>query len=202
MDKLKGKFDHPHEHAPQGWDEFFNDLGVKVYRKLKQGTQFKYRTFGVIQCPASEYFSFYKDLDNWRKWDENVDDLSIIERQTEAVDIVYWSVKFPFPLSNRDYIYRRHAKYYDSHKMWVISCRTCEHDSKKPSSKRVRVTNYKMVQVLRESDNGMCQTFIEHYDDPQINAPSWLLNWVTKTAIPKFMSKLTVECKKYIKQKK
>jgi len=169
---------------------------------LKKGTLYKYRTFGTIPSAPADYFDFYRDLEHWKKWDDNVEDLVVIEKPNDCTDIVYWAVKYPFPLSSRDYVYIRFAKYYESHKLWVITCTSCTHSSKNPGKSKVRVGDYKMVQVLREDDNGQCSTFLETFDDPQLNIPAWLLTWVTKTAIPKFMNKLNVECKNYKQKKK
>jgi len=194
LDKIVTKFN---PNNLEGWEAFFSDFGFKCYRRIKEGTTYKYRTYGVIPSSAPDYFEFYRDLNHWKTWDENVEELEILEKQNENVQIVYWSVKYPFPLSSRDYVYRRYSKYYESHKIWVVACKLCEHEKKKPTSKRVRVTQYKLLQALRETPDGKCETFMEAYDDPQLSLPSWLVSWVTKTALPKFMNKLNAECTAY-----
>uniref|UniRef100_A0A6I8MXR0 START domain-containing protein n=1 Tax=Ornithorhynchus anatinus TaxID=9258 RepID=A0A6I8MXR0_ORNAN len=40
------------------------------------------------------------DLDYRRQWDEYVKELR--EQECEGKKIVYWEVKYPFPMSNRD----------------------------------------------------------------------------------------------------
>jgi len=199
LDKIANKFNN--DDKPEGWDLFFNDLGFKCHRKVKEGTTFKYRTYGTFPNAPADYFAFYRDIDHWKTWDENVEDCGVLDVKNEYTSTLYWAVKFPFPLSSRDYVYTRFAKYYESHKMWVITCKTCEHPSKPPTSKRVRVIKYKMLQALRATPEGHCQTFLETFDDPQLSLPSWVISWVTKTAIPKFMTRLNVECTAYTEKK-
>jgi len=200
LDKIAKKFNQANDEKQEGWDLLFNDMGIRVHRKFKIGTTYKYRTFGCIPSHPTAYFNFYRDLDHWKTWDENVEELSILEKHNEFSDTVYWAVKYPYPFSSREYIYKRFTKYYESHKMWVICCKACEHAGK-PTSKRVRVTQYKMLQALRETPDGTCQTVMESFDDPQLSIPGWLITWVTRTAIPTFMQKLHVECKAYTAKK-
>uniref|UniRef100_A0A6B2LI64 Phosphatidylcholine transfer protein n=1 Tax=Arcella intermedia TaxID=1963864 RepID=A0A6B2LI64_9EUKA len=196
MNKWILKFEQKDAKAP--WELFYKDAAVTVYRKFKQGTTYKYRTFATIPSAPTNYFAFYKDLEHWRKWDENVEEITILESKDNE-DVVYWSVKFPFPLSSRDYIYKRFSMYYESHKMYVLTSTVCVHEAKKPTSKRVRVTTYKMLQLFRETPDGKCELVMDTLDDPQVALPGWVLSWVTKTAIPKFITRLTTECQNYTK---
>lgn len=86
---------------------------------------YEYKATGVINATPEEYFAFYKDLDYWNQWDDNVEstctlhgcrvvthiELEVFGVEADGlVDKIYWSVKYPFPFTNRDYVYKRFAK--------------------------------------------------------------------------------------------
>eukprot|EP01123_Difflugia_compressa_P013465 TRINITY_DN624_c0_g1_i3.p1 TRINITY_DN624_c0_g1~~TRINITY_DN624_c0_g1_i3.p1 ORF type:complete len:210 (-),score=23.23 TRINITY_DN624_c0_g1_i3:191-778(-) len=187
---------------PQGYDVFYRDDAIKSFRKLGEGTTYSYITQGTMAVNPSCYFDFYKDYVHWKTWDDNVEELNLLESKNENVDFLYWCVKYPFPLTSRDYVYRRFAKYYESHNMWVIMSQVVDHPGHKANDKRVHVTKYKMTQAFRETPSGHTELVMKNYDDPQLSLPSWLTSWVTKTALPKFMNKLVLECNKYTDKKK
>eukprot|EP01126_Amoeba_proteus_P032770 TRINITY_DN31_c0_g2_i5.p1 TRINITY_DN31_c0_g2~~TRINITY_DN31_c0_g2_i5.p1 ORF type:complete len:136 (-),score=9.22 TRINITY_DN31_c0_g2_i5:522-929(-) len=70
------------------WEKFFEGANFKVWRALKEGTEtYKYRSIGRIDCPAEQYFAFYRDLDYWKTWDNNVAGKFNIERQILTIQL-------------------------------------------------------------------------------------------------------------------
>eukprot|EP01125_Pyxidicula_operculata_P022190 TRINITY_DN8951_c0_g1_i1.p1 TRINITY_DN8951_c0_g1~~TRINITY_DN8951_c0_g1_i1.p1 ORF type:complete len:217 (-),score=40.14 TRINITY_DN8951_c0_g1_i1:64-663(-) len=193
---MEEKYKEGFQFTGEGWELMFSGDGFQAWRKTKEGTAlYQYRALGTIPIPPASYFKFYTDLDHWKTWDENVELLEVFDKK-EDHDFVYWSVKFPFPFSNRDYVYRRNARSIEAEGTWVVHCVAEAHPSK-PANSRVRVTSYENLIALKDDGKGNTLLFMDYFDDPQMSIPSSLMNWVTKTALPQFISRLNSTAVKY-----
>lgn len=79
------------ETIDSSWEKFYEGVGFKVWRAPKevltspycskncQGKDglYKYRSIGTINCPAAQYFAFYRDLKYWKTWDENCEGILV-----------------------------------------------------------------------------------------------------------------------------
>uniref|UniRef100_A0A4W5N113 START domain-containing protein n=1 Tax=Hucho hucho TaxID=62062 RepID=A0A4W5N113_9TELE len=106
------------------------------------------------------------------------------EKDYDGHSVIYWEVKYPFPLSNRDYVYVRERRDVDvdSRKIWVVLS---------------KMNDYKQT-VAMESD-GACGTkvFMNYFDNPGGNIPSWLVNWAAKSGVPAFLTDMQKACGNY-----
>ncbi|XP_077020960.1 phosphatidylcholine transfer protein isoform X3 [Tamandua tetradactyla] len=98
--------------APAGadWQLLLETLGISIYRLLDQHSGlYEYKVFGVLEdCPPALLADVYMDLDYRKQWDRYIKELC--EKECNGEIIVYWEVKYPFPLSNRDYVYLRQRR--------------------------------------------------------------------------------------------
>jgi len=182
----------------KGWDDLFEDMGFKAWRKVEEGSSLNcYKSTGTMAVPPSVYFDFYKDLEYWQTWDENVEKLNEIGQEANGdVTKIYWSVKYPFPFTNRDYVYKRFAKHFPEKKVWIMCCKTYQ-DKDYPEGKRVRVDTYRTTIYLREKPDGTTEIVLEYFEDPKMSIPQWAINWVSSKAIPKFLEKQSEKSKAY-----
>jgi len=184
------------------YEFFYEGNGFKSWRKLKGDTGlYMYRSIGVIPVPPEVYFKFYKDINFWKTWDENCEILELIETK-EAADggedeFIYWSVSYPFPFSNRDYVYRRYSKKYED-QFWMLKSNIVTHPKRaKENGSRVRVLEYECVVAIGVTDKGETKLFLDSYEDAQIVIPTWALKWLTEKALPQFLNTLVEKCKQY-----
>ncbi|XP_037666002.1 phosphatidylcholine transfer protein isoform X2 [Choloepus didactylus] len=99
--------------AGADWELLLETSGISIYRLLDQNTGlYEYKVFGVLEnCPPALLADVYMDLDYRKKWDQYVKEL--YEKECNGEIVVYWEVKYPFPMSNRDYIYLRQRRELD-----------------------------------------------------------------------------------------
>ncbi|GAA6084759.1 phosphatidylcholine transfer protein, partial [Tachysurus ichikawai] len=112
---------------------------------------------------------------------------------------VYWEVKYPFPLSNRDYVYVRERRdlLVDGRKIWMVLARSSDVSHCPEKSGVIRVKDYKQT-VVMESDGAQgIKVFMNYFDNPGGNIPTWLINWAAKTGVPGFLKDLQDACSKY-----
>eukprot|EP01126_Amoeba_proteus_P032768 TRINITY_DN31_c0_g1_i3.p1 TRINITY_DN31_c0_g1~~TRINITY_DN31_c0_g1_i3.p1 ORF type:complete len:215 (+),score=19.30 TRINITY_DN31_c0_g1_i3:201-845(+) len=181
------------------WEKFFEGANFKVWRALKEGTEtYKYRSIGRIDCPAEQYFAFYRDLDYWKTWDNNVAALEVLEKPDPNSEIIYWAVSYPFPLANRDYVYKRFSRHYETENLFMVRSGCIPYAARPPTSRLVRVTDYECVCACQPSTDGTyCTLFLDTWDDPKLSIPGWVLSWVTSTAIPTFLQNLNLKAQSY-----
>ncbi|XP_041458278.1 phosphatidylcholine transfer protein-like isoform X2 [Lytechinus variegatus] len=178
--------------------EFFTEsTGVKIYRRYnKTSGLYDYKTMGGIDVPAETCFAVYTDLQYRKTWDSYVKEL--YEFKENDRNGVYWRVAFPFPLSNRDYVFVRETREYDRNGKHIYVClgRSAEFPSKKEKSGVVRVNDFLQSMIITSDGNGT-KAFMHYYDNPRGMIPTWVINWAAKSGIPGFLDKMVIACKSY-----
>jgi len=122
-----------------------------------------------------------------------MEEVEIVEKESEVVDWVYWSVSFPFPFSSRDYLYKRQSKTLGEC-VYFFKCTAADHASRPVISSRVRVEDFEMILVLKgvADNNSSTWLFMNYFADFKMSIPTYLYNWVTKTGVPEYWLKETV----------
>lgn len=121
----------------QGWELFYRgikscDDHVCIFRRPLEGspTVVEYRVNGCAPTNLNSVFqTLTQDLKYRKKWDTSVGDLRIISKDdkykknsvTNVKELVYWVVQWPWPLSNRAYLYeRKNVKCFENGKSSII----------------------------------------------------------------------------------
>ncbi|TDH03288.1 hypothetical protein EPR50_G00161970 [Perca flavescens] len=183
----------------EGWKLFTETMGVKIYRlQDKETGLYEYKVFGVLStCTAELCADVYMDLAYRKHWDTYVKEL--YEKDFNGQTSIYWEVKYPFPLSNRDYVYVRERRdlEVDGRKIWVILARSAPQTPCAEKSGVLRVKDYKQSVAL-ESDGG-CGTkvFMNYFDNPGGMIPTWLVNWAASSGVPGFLTDMQKACSNY-----
>jgi hypothetical protein len=66
----------------------------------------------------------------------------VLERLSDGTEIAYWVVKYPWPMSSRDYVYARKVVRDAATGTIVMMSRACTHASMPPLPGMVRVANF------------------------------------------------------------
>jgi len=94
--------------AGDGWElmsDKRNSVQSKVWRKQFPGSIASvYRAHATFSEPLELVLAALTDLSRRTEWDGTCLDLRQLKSFGET-KVIYWRVKFPFPLANRDYIY-------------------------------------------------------------------------------------------------
>ncbi|XP_068581939.1 phosphatidylcholine transfer protein [Cebidichthys violaceus] len=182
-----------------GWELFVETMGVTIYRLYDKETRlYEYKVFGSLaSCTAELCADVYMDLAYRKHWDKYVKEL--YEKDFSGQTAIYWEVKYPVLLSNRDYVYVRERRNLevDGRKISVILARSAPEIPCAESSGVLRVKDYKQSVAL-ESDGG-CGTkvFMNYFDNPGGSIPTWLVNWAAGTGVPGFLTDMQKACSKY-----
>ncbi|KAM9745681.1 phosphatidylcholine transfer protein isoform 1-T3 [Menidia menidia] len=188
--------------APQldgGWELFTETMGVKIYRLYDKDTGlYEYKVFGVLAtCPPDLCADVYMDLTYRKHWDKYAKEL--YEKDFGGQPAIYWEVKYPFPLSNRDYVYVRERRdlEVEGRRIWVILARSCPEAACAEKSGVLRVREYKQSLALEADGASGTKVFMNYFDNPGGLIPTWLVNWAAKSGVPGFLTDMQKACSGY-----
>uniref|UniRef100_A0A8C1Y0T4 Phosphatidylcholine transfer protein n=1 Tax=Cyprinus carpio TaxID=7962 RepID=A0A8C1Y0T4_CYPCA len=176
--------------APQldgGW-EFFTETGdVKIYRLYNKDTGlYEYKVFGSL-ASLCELTLVVCGLSS-----------ELHEKDYGGQKAIYWEVKYPLPLSNRDYVYVRERRDLDvgGRKIWVVLAKSWS-VPQCPEKKGVIRVKDKQSLALESDGSGSTKVFMNYFDNPGGMIPTWLVNWAAKTGVPAFLTDMKKACSNY-----
>ncbi|XP_077475041.1 phosphatidylcholine transfer protein [Stigmatopora argus] len=182
-----------------GWQLFTETMGVQIYRLFEKETGlYEYKVWGSLNgCQAEMCADVYMDLTYRKRWDSYVKELT--EREIDGRAAIYWEVKYPFPLSNRDYLYVREQRVLDvdGRKIWVILARSWPEASYPEKNGILRVQDYKQTVAMEADGQTGTRVFMNYFDNPGGMIPTWLVNWAAKSGVPGFLTDMKKACADY-----
>ncbi|XP_068833503.1 phosphatidylcholine transfer protein-like [Capricornis sumatraensis] len=182
-----------------GWEIPVVTSVVKVYqRPLKKLTGLhEYKVSGIVRSPPDLLADVYMDLDYRKQWDQYVQEL--YEIKVGGEEAVYWQMKYPFPMSNRDVVYVRQRRdlNFEGRKVHVILAQSISVPWFSEKSGMIRVKQYKQSLAIQSYDSWRSEVFMYYFNNPGGQIPFWILNNFTKSEIPGFLRDLEKACLKY-----
>ncbi|XP_022408227.1 phosphatidylcholine transfer protein isoform X4 [Monodon monoceros] len=162
---------------------------------------YEYKVFGFLEdCSPDLLADVFMDLDYRKQWDQYVKEL--YEKECNGEAAVYWEVKYPFPMSNRDYVYVRQRRELDheGQKIHVILAQSTSMPQFPEKSGVIRVKQYKQSLAIQSDGKRGSKVFMYYFDNPGGQIPSWLINWAAKKGVPNFLKDMTKACQNYHKK--
>ncbi|KAF6096028.1 phosphatidylcholine transfer protein [Phyllostomus discolor] len=188
--------------AGADWQLLVETSGISIYRLLDQQTGlYEYKVFGVLEdCPPAVITDVYMDLDYRKQWDQYVKEL--YEKECGGQTVVYWEVKYPFPMSNRDYVYIRQRQELDvgGRKIYVVLAQSVSVPQFAERPGVIRVKQYKQSLAIESDGKKGSRVFMYYFDNPGGQIPSWLINWAAKNGVPNFLKDMAKACQAYLKK--
>uniref|UniRef100_A0A3B1IPN6 Phosphatidylcholine transfer protein n=1 Tax=Astyanax mexicanus TaxID=7994 RepID=A0A3B1IPN6_ASTMX len=123
------------------------------------------------------------------------------EKDYSGQKAIYWEVKYPFPLSNRDYVYVRERKDLEvnGRKIWVVLAKSLAVSQCPEKAGVIRVKDYKQSLALESDGANGTKVFMNYFDNPGGKIPPWLVNWAAKSGVPAFLTDMQKACNNYVK---
>uniref|UniRef100_A0A8D0E8P0 Phosphatidylcholine transfer protein n=1 Tax=Salvator merianae TaxID=96440 RepID=A0A8D0E8P0_SALMN len=192
----------PKEGSGSTWQLMAESAGLSIYRLYDEKSGlYEYKVYGnLAECSPELCADVYMDLNYRLKWDRYLRELC--EKTHDGRTVIYWEVKFPFPLANRDYVFIRERQdlEVDGKKIYVILSKSINAVKVPEKPGIVRVKNYKQSVAFESDGMNGCKVFMSYFDDPGGKLPSWLINWATKTGVPNFLKDMQRACLSYQKR--
>ncbi|XP_077184813.1 phosphatidylcholine transfer protein [Paroedura picta] len=185
------------------WQLLAEAAGVSIYRVLDQKSGlYEYKIYGGIAgCSPELCAEVYMDLKHRPTWDRYAKELC--EKTHEDRTVIYWEVKFPFPLWNRDYVFIRERRdlEIDGRKVLIILAKSVSTPQFPEKTGVIRVRNYRQSIAVESDGTNGSKVYMSYFDDPGGMVPPWFVNWVAKTAVPNFLKDMRKACLRYHKKR-
>ncbi|XP_013134251.1 PREDICTED: stAR-related lipid transfer protein 7, mitochondrial-like isoform X2 [Papilio polytes] len=210
---------HPAEDSSDGWVPFMEAEDVIIWRKEYKTGQglYAYKVYGRYpEVSARDFAAVQLDGAYRRAWDAAVAALAVVQRHALGVPgqaVLHWEVLWPRLFANRDYVYIRRHKEFDSfvetqvekrqlmgerervdNKVYVIVSKSCEHPDVPETRHAIRVMEYWSHMVVKTIEgvekNGM-EFVLTYYDEPARGGmPAGVAAWATGRAAPGYLARM------------
>ncbi|CAK8678920.1 phosphatidylcholine transfer protein-like [Clavelina lepadiformis] len=187
-----------------GWELFVETHGIKVFRYYRvQSKLYEYKVFGITNMDADKCALVYMDIAYRKTWDSYVKELTYLRKGDP--EVIYWEVAYPWPMSNRDYVYLRQAKTMikNEKNVYAILGRSAkpgeleERETVDPKRGVIRVDDYLQSMVIADNGKGTSRIYMHYYDNPKGHIPAVVVNWAAKTGVASFLTTLEEACRSY-----
>lgn len=151
---------------------------------------------------------------HYPKWDNSMIDFDVLQQldvvsegndkitaENTQLQLTYYSVKTPMPLSNRDWTLRRVI--YDTPEERMVISRTATLPSVPPLPRFVRARTIMTGFYIRPASDGRGGSSVVYYTHSEFggSVPTRLVNWVAKVLAATIVDKLYQACKELMQEK-
>ncbi|KAI8644130.1 hypothetical protein BD408DRAFT_401302 [Parasitella parasitica] len=193
------------------WEFYVKNSDFTVYRRPahdRNPNLYEYRSFGGWSDVKSDTLAHvYLDLEFRKKWDKNMQSHQYFKVEPAHEDSHHgnhFEMKYPWPLSNRDYAYtieRKVVTESDGKQYQVILGESLPSASFPERKGVIRIDTYMQnICIATGQDGEGCSVFMDYFDDPKGSIPISVINWAAKTGVPAFISNLKAACIQYEKE--
>nr|CAB3266809.1 phosphatidylcholine transfer protein-like [Phallusia mammillata] len=195
---FQSMIDQLHTRQLAGFEFLAESMNVTIYRQPKGNAGlYQYKLYATLPNATPDQIAAVF-LDNQYRvvWDNYVTELYVVQKNQIGPDVIYFNVDFPWPLTNRDYVYARETRRIKQNgKDFIVIVMHSVTKHNVPEKKgAIRVSDYHQSLALELWNGKGTKAYIQYYDDPRGNLPSWLVNWAAKTGVPAFMADLQRAC--------
>lgn len=154
----------------------------------------EYYAEGTLPVTADELADINWDVQYRMQWDPYARDITpVLDEHVHGVpqELLLWTVKFPWPLTDRSYVFRRHrSRTPEGHH--VLISKGHSHPSVPATSATVRVEDLRnWMRIWHDKDDvNVCHFRLLYFDDMKGNIPTWLVSWAVSKAVPSFLNSL------------
>ncbi|XP_065176172.1 START domain-containing protein 10-like [Sycon ciliatum] len=182
--------------SDEGWEQKVDrpDSGIWTRQEKGSSVNMLKARIDYADVEATTLYDVLHDPYYRRVWDENMVDGFEICRLDANNDIGYYSMRWPTPLDNRDYVNTRSWR--ASPEQYVIFNHSLTHPRMPPRAGFVRAVSFLSGYVIRPLEKG-CRLFYVSHNDPKGYIPTFLINKSIIHLVPKVGEKIHSACKAY-----
>ncbi|CAH0492963.1 unnamed protein product [Peronospora farinosa] len=180
-------------------EPIYAEKDLKIFRPSQEDSSLPvYYAKGWLPFSADTLFNALMDARYRKSWDDTVHQLYVVEHQ-HVSDVMYFALNLPWPLTNRDYVYRRRVEFYPSQNAFVVLYQAAHHADAPVNETRVRVETCTLRLCIRSlpDSTDSCDFHLEYEDDTNFSIPNYIVNWLLRARMPSFITELRKACAGY-----
>lgn len=195
-------------YAEQPWKKISHQDGIEVYRReTAYSNIYEFKGTGVVEASIPKIVALITDTSLMPYWvntcisakvvEKNYDYDSFDKEVNEYYKIIYAEHNAPWPLKNRDYVFKAHLEYMPSQngigEQIVVESRNIKYDGIPPQPGKVRMPlMHSSMRLINMDDAETPKTMIDFkiQMDPGGIIPNWVANLVSKNIPHKTIMRL------------
>ncbi len=160
------------------WELFDEYQGLKMYRMEVPGSPLlAYRGEGFIDAPMAKLFTVIEDTPRKPQWMSRIQTAQVIRVLSENEKLEYVHVKLPWPLKDRDFVYKVKVSFDTSSLSAKLHFESVEDPSRPIEPTRIRAHVYYGNFTLTAIDGGRrVRVDADAHADPKGWVPAWAVN--------------------------
>ena len=161
------------------WEQIDEGDGVRVFKKdVPNSDLVAFRGEALLDSPIEKLLWVLGDNDHRTEWVDRLERSVLLERIGAYEYVVYQQFDLPFPISDRDYVYRGKAVGGPGGRV-VLHMHSVKHE-KAPETVGVRAHLIGSKYELIPKSGEQTIVIVEIHTDPKGLIPSWLVNTIQK----------------------
>lgn len=166
--------------SKNAWVLDVNKENIKVFVRKSDSSSIKeYRAMMVVKSPLDTVLKTILDIKNLKKWSYKTSVSNQVKKLSDSSWVFYIQNNLDWPIKDRDHVSKVVLK--KKKKEYIISL-TPANGFVKETPKMVRIKNFKGFWDLKKVDDDHTQVIQQMFGDPQISAPSFIVNGVLSKA--------------------
>jgi hypothetical protein len=168
--------------AGQPWEYVLTRDGVVVHQRTVPGRGFPtFRGLGIVNSDMFQVLAVLRDVNRHSQWMERSAETYMIEKTDEFHYTVYGRTDAPWPVSDRDAVFRSAVKVDYRRKVVTVHFWAVRSRRKPPVKGVVRMT--RLRGYFRFRALGKDRTYVTYVvdADPQGSIPGWIARLATRT---------------------
>ena len=164
-------------YSQDGWELAKDSEGIQIFTRRVEGSDFKeFRCTTTMDAALTALVAVYQDVDAYAEWMPNTSEVRMLEVQGDTAHVHYLVNPAPWPVADRDAVYRFRYSQASSSKMVTIEMDGLP-DLIPEESGRVRIPRAGGFYRFTPMGDGRVRVVFQLQVEPGGNIPAWLVNW-------------------------
>ena len=194
--------------AEEPWKKISHQDGIEVFRReTAYSNIYEFKGRGVVEASIPKIIALITDTSLMPEWvntciaakvvEKNYDYDSFEKEVNEYYKIIYAEHNAPWPLKNRDYVFKAHLEYFPSQngsrEQILVESKNIEYGGISPQTGKVRMPlMYSSMKLINMDEADMHKTMVDFkiQMDPGGIIPNWVANLVSKNVPHKTIMRL------------
>lgn len=152
--------------------------GIQIFEAdVKNADVVAFRGETTLNFPIERVVSSLADMKRKEEWMHDLKEVKTLQVLDPRVRIEYYHSGTPWPLSDRDFIYKAEFKYFPEEKTFVLNLENAEH---KLMPKKNGIVRGKIIDsnyyISKTDEPGVTKMAVEILVDPMGSVPKWIVN--------------------------
>lgn len=163
-----------------GWESLGDRDGVQTYRQsVSDSDLYSFRGVTTVAAPIGKVFDVIVDRERRLEWVDRLIENRELSMAHEYDQVIYQIFDLPWPLNDRDYVYRAKA-YQPAPGEVVVQMKSLDSPLAPPTAGVRAVLDYSTYRLRKISDQAT-EVEVEIHTDPKGHLPAFIVNLIQKS---------------------